>query len=98
MCSGRELSVDEKTIVIVNLVQKNKSKSETSRVLNRSRRVIANFPKDSEKYSTKKSSGRPGAVSACEELAILRRASQSFLTCHQVAAEAGTETNDETNL
>jgi hypothetical protein len=62
-------------------------------MLKRSRKVIANFLKDPGMYGTEKSSGRPEAVSARETRAILKIAVNSRLTCHQIAAEAGVETN-----
>lgn len=71
MGSGRKLGVDEKKIIL-NLAQKNKPKSEISRIANMSRKMLANFFKDPGKYSTKKYSGRPKAVSARQKRATLR--------------------------
>ena len=44
-------------------------------------------------YGTRKSSGRPRALSVRDERALLRTASNSSLTCRQIAAEAGVHTN-----
>lgn len=80
-----------------NIIQRMKNRgfciSDISKNTGRSRKVILNFLKSPESYGTKKSPGRPPALTTREKRAILRVASNSTLTARQIAARAGVVTN-----
>lgn len=92
MGRAKSLSPGEK-----NITQRMKNRgfciSDISKNTGRSIKVILNFLKSPESYGTKKSHGRPPALTTRQKRAILRVASNSSLTARQIAARAGVVTN-----
>ena len=92
MGRGKKLSKEE-IQTILQLRNQKLSISKIAKCMNRSRKVIYNLFKNVKNYGTKKSSGRPRAISAREKRAILRAASNSCLTSREIARKAGVATN-----
>lgn len=92
MGSGKSLS-DAEIKTILTLRKENYSVSKIARIIHRSRKVVYNLLKNPKTYGTKKSSGRPKAVSNRGKRAILKEASNSSGTSRQIAKAAGVHTN-----
>ncbi|CAK9806981.1 Transposable element Tc3 transposase [Anthophora quadrimaculata] len=92
MGRGKQLNSEE-IQTILKLKKENFTISKIAKILSRSRKVIYNLLKDVNNYGTKKSSGRPSAISTREKRAILRAASNSLLTSREIAEKVGVKTN-----
>ena len=67
-----------------------------ARKLNRSAGVVRNYLRDPHNYSKKKRSGRKLALSSKESRLILRKASNSTLSCTKLAAIVGNKVSKST--
>jgi transposase len=74
MGRGKQLS-DFEMGQIMTYKNQGKSVAKISELVNRSRRVIRNYIEDPENYGTKKSPGRPAALTPKEHRRVLRLAS-----------------------
>uniref|UniRef100_T1H9E9 Tc1-like transposase DDE domain-containing protein n=1 Tax=Rhodnius prolixus TaxID=13249 RepID=T1H9E9_RHOPR len=92
MGRAKALTSEEKN-TIVRMKNREFCISEISKNTGRSRKVILNFLKSPESYGTKKSPGRPPALTSRQKRAILKVASNCTLTARQIAARAGVDTS-----
>lgn len=73
-----------------------KSISATARELHRSRKVVSNYLKDPEGYGTKKSKGRPRALSSRDERLVGRTASNRQISVSDIKEITGTQASRST--
>lgn len=95
MPRGTSLSDIEKGKILA-LKDENHRISAIARNIDRSRRVVSNFLKDSESYGTVKRAGRKRNLSERDERKIARAASNSTLSCTKLAALAQTKVSKTT--